>query len=44
VNANKRAWNAAIGKVRGRIEKVFGTAKRTPGSRSSSTSPSSPTI
>jgi IS5 family transposase len=31
VNANKRAWNAAIGKVRGRIEKVFGTAKRSYG-------------
>jgi len=31
VNANKRAWNAAIGKIRCRIEKVFGTAKRSYG-------------
>lgn len=31
VNANKRAWNAEIGKVRCRIEKVFGTAKRSYG-------------
>lgn len=31
VNANKRAWNAEVGKVRCRIEKVFGTAKRSYG-------------
>lgn len=31
VNAAKRAWNAAIGRVRGRIEKIFGTAKRSYG-------------
>lgn len=31
VNAAKRAWNAAIGRVRARIEKIFGTAKRSYG-------------
>lgn len=31
LNAAKRAWNAAIGRVRGRIEKIFGTAKRSYG-------------